>query len=94
MLNRLRMQRGLFWKSKYPPFPRKSALTVLACIATYTLVAHIDDLEAREQQMGEKWSAQMADCLNGKWRGLAEDGTQIVCMPAERFHPSERSAVR
>jgi hypothetical protein len=44
--------------------------------------------------MGEKWSAQMADCLNGKWRGLAEDGTQIVCMPAERFHPSERSAVR
>jgi hypothetical protein len=65
-------------------------LTV-ACAIVYSVVAHIDDLEARTAQMEHHWTDQFAQCLSGQWRGITEGGTQIACLPAETFEQHERT---
>ena len=36
--------------------------------------------EANER--AENMAAQLAECLNGTWRGRAQDGTRVGCMKA------------
>ena len=89
LLTSVRLRHGMFWPGRFPAFPWRSLFTCLACALTYGGIAYVDDLEAREQIMAERWSGQFAQCLNGTWRGVSEDGVQIACMPAEAFDPAK-----
>lgn len=71
-----------------------AALVVLVLVTSYMAVFHFDLSNQRQKQV-TNWTKQMADCLNGKWRGRTEDGYEIACLRAESFNArTHRSSVK
>lgn len=66
-------------------------LLAIALLWTLAMTLDYHDQAAAENERAESWKSQMSECLNGRWRGITSDGTQVGCMPAEEFSPSERS---
>lgn len=68
---RLRLRRGLFWKTSRPPMPWKQTLVVVACIAAYVGVAQVDRLAERAAIMErvvtayEPFVQTLRDCERG-----------------------------
>ena len=65
---------------------------ILFILLLWSLAMTMDyhDQAAEAEASAQSMSSQMAECLNGTWRGIAEDGTQIGCMKAVTNDPNWR----
>jgi len=66
---------------------------ILVIICLWLLAMNMDyaDEAAQAEQKAASMSQQMAECLNGRWRGVTPSGEQIGCMPAQTFNQSQAS---
>jgi hypothetical protein len=68
---RLRFSRGLHWQTNTPPLPWRSIAITVACVLTYGLVAHVDELGNRAALMEQAAEAEgrqaqvLRDCERG-----------------------------
>ena len=69
---------------------RNTYLPHILCIALLWSVAmtmDYADQAAQAEERANSMTRQMAECLNGRWIGRTESGSQIGCMPAETVEP-------
>jgi hypothetical protein len=67
-------------------------ILLIALMWSIAMTMDYHDEAAQAEQSAQQMSRQMAECLNGQWRGVTPSGEQIGCMPAETFKPEHRSS--
>jgi len=57
-------------------------LLVILLLWAVAMTLDYHDQVAAERERADRMTAQMVDCLNGKWRGISADGVEVGCMRA------------
>lgn len=66
-------------------------LLLIALLWSLAMTLDYRDQARSETERAERWKAQLAECLNGTWRGITPSGERIGCMPAETLKPENIS---
>ena len=88
---KLRLRYGLRWAGRYPRPPAALYLFAASALVVWLALDSVAKAEAQAASVAQHWTSQFAECLNGRWRGITADGTQIACLPAETFNPKRGS---
>lgn len=68
-----------------------AVVTVTCTILVSTLTTYYTNLKQAETEVWS-WSSQMAECLNGTWRGRTDSGAEIGCFRAESVEAHQKSS--
>ena len=66
-------------------------ILIIALLWSLAMTMDYAEEAAEAQASAASMTQQMAACLNGEWRGISADGTQIGCMPAQTYNAKRGS---
>ena len=66
-------------------------ILIIALLWSIAMTMDYHEEAAQAEMQAEQMSRQMAECLNGQWRGITPSGEQIGCMPAQTFNQTQES---
>ena len=64
-------------------------ILIIALLWSIAMTMDYHEEAAQAEMQAEQMSRQMAECLNGQWRGITPSGEQIGCMPAQTFNQTQ-----